>query len=85
MTKAVVFDVGRVLIQWDVNALYSKLLPGQPAIDAFLNEVPLLDWNQKFDMGTPFSEGVEALSKQFSHHAAVSAWTPDPEFETIVQ
>ena len=41
MTRAVIFDVGRVLIEWDIFALYRKLLPNDEEIVAFIDEVGL--------------------------------------------
>ena len=32
MTRAVIFDVGRVLIVWDIFALYRKLMSSDEAI-----------------------------------------------------
>ena len=41
MGRAVIFDIGNVLIRWDVRLLYRQLLPDEAAIDAFLAEVGL--------------------------------------------
>ena len=71
MPRAVVFDVGCVLIQWDVYALYRKLLPNDAAITAFIDEVDLFAHNLEFDRGKPFADGVRELSAAFPHHAAL--------------
>jgi len=71
MPRAVVFDVGCVLIQWDVYALYRKLLPNDAAITAFIDEVDLFAHNLEFDRGRPFADGVRELSAAFPHHAAL--------------
>lgn len=69
LSKNVVFDVGRVLIDWDVYALYRKLLPDDASIDAFLEEVDFFKWNLEMDRGLSFSQGVEQLSAAFPHRA----------------
>ena len=67
MSTAVIFDVGRVLIQWDIYALYRKLLSDDDAITAFIDEVDLYHHNLEFDRGTPIADGVAALVDKFPH------------------
>lgn len=69
MTRAVIFDVGRVLIEWDIFALYRKLLPNDEEITAFIDEVGLLEHNLEFDRGLPYAEGIPRLAKAFPHRA----------------
>ena len=82
--KAVVFDVGNVLIHWDVKALYRKLLPDDAAIDNFLRETDLLSQNVEFDRGLPFAEGIERLVTQFPHHAELLRAFESRWSETVV-
>jgi 2-haloacid dehalogenase len=66
----VVFDVGNVLIRWDVHNLYRKMFPNDAAIAAFLEQTKLLVRNHyEFDKGEPFAEGLADLARQFPHHA----------------
>lgn len=67
MSKSVIFDVGCVLLDWDIYALYRKLLPDDAAIAEFVAEVDLLHHNLEFDRGTPFAEGIAALAERFPH------------------
>jgi 2-haloacid dehalogenase len=68
--KAIVFDFGGVLIEWDPRNLYSRYFPEEPqAMEDFLAEVSFMEWNAQQDKGRPFAEAVELLSKQFPHHA----------------
>jgi len=61
--SVVIFDVGRVLIEWDFYHLYRKLLPNDEAIAAFIDEVGLVAANIDFDRGTvSYAEGIEALA-----------------------
>ena len=68
--KAVVFDFGGVLIEWDPRNLYTRYFPDEPqAMEDFLAEISFMDWNAQQDKGRPFSEAVASLAKQFPHHA----------------
>ncbi|MGJ4858456.1 HAD-IA family hydrolase [Labrys sp. La1] len=66
--KAVVFDLGGVLIDWNPLYLYRRLLPDEERARRFLAEVCTPAWNGQFDAGKPFAEGVAELSAQFPHH-----------------
>ncbi|HET9068661.1 MAG TPA: HAD family phosphatase [Amaricoccus sp.] len=59
---ALIFDIGNVLLRWDPRLLFRTLLPDEAAIDAFLAEIGFDAWNVEFDRGTPWEEGVAALS-----------------------
>lgn len=67
MARTVIFDVGRVLIEWDVFHLYRKLLPDDAAINDFLEETDLLGVNVEFDRGLPVAEGIAELCARFPH------------------
>lgn len=66
--KAVVFDLGGVLIDWNPLYLYRQLLPDEESARRFLAEVCTPAWNGQFDAGKPFAEGVAELSAEFPHH-----------------
>lgn len=68
MSQTVIFDVGRVLIDWDIKHIYRDLLPDDAAIDAFLAEVGWHAWNIKLDRGNTWDKAVAELSAQFPHH-----------------
>jgi 2-haloacid dehalogenase len=59
---AVVFDLGNVLIPWNPRNLYRKLFPDdEPGMERFLSSVCTVPWNETFDLGRPFSDGVAEL------------------------
>jgi HAD superfamily hydrolase (TIGR01509 family) len=75
MIGTVVFDVGRVLLQWDPLFLYRKLFPDDAAAQAFLAETGLMQMHARFDGGRPFADGLAELAARFPHHeAALRAW-----------
>jgi 2-haloacid dehalogenase len=68
--KAIIFDFGNVLIEWDPRYVYERYFPNDPeGMEHFLKEVDFMSWNAHQDKGRTFKEGVADLSKQFPHHA----------------
>ena len=60
--RAVVFDLGGVLIDWDPRYLYRKLFVGRTdEMETFLAEVATKEWNHRQDGGRPWAEAVEEL------------------------
>jgi len=73
--KAVVFDLGGVLIDWDPRYLYRKLLDDEAAVEEFLATVCTPEWNAEQDRGRPFAEGVaELVGRHPVHAAAITAY-----------
>jgi 2-haloacid dehalogenase len=72
-TKAVVFDLGGVLIDWDPRYLYRKLLADEAAVEEFLTTVCTPEWNVEQDRGRPFAEGIAELVERHPVHAAAIA------------
>jgi 2-haloacid dehalogenase len=68
--KAVVFDLGGVLIDWDPRYLYRKLLDDEAAVEEFLATVCTPEWNAEQDRGRPFAEGVAELVERHPVQAA---------------
>jgi len=71
--KAVVLDLGGVLIDWDPRYLYRKLLADEAAVEEFLATVCTPEWNAEQDRGRPFAEGVAELVERHPAHAAAIA------------
>jgi 2-haloacid dehalogenase len=60
--RVVVFDLGGVLLDWDPRHLYRRLIDDEAAMERFLAEVCTHEWNQTFDAGRPFADGVAELT-----------------------
>lgn len=69
----VVFDIGKVLLEWDPRHLYRDLIPDPAAMERFLAEVCTPDWNRAQDGGRPWAEGEALLVARF------------PEQETLIR
>jgi 2-haloacid dehalogenase len=66
----VIFDIGNVLIRWDIRNLYRQIFTNDAAIARFLEETDLPRENHyKLDAGVPFAEVTSALAARFPHHA----------------
>lgn len=69
MVKAVVFDVGRVIVEWDLRCLFAKLIDDPAQLDWFLNHVVTEEWHFEHDAGRPLSDMVPERKAQFPDHA----------------
>jgi 2-haloacid dehalogenase len=73
--RAVVFDLGGVLIDWDPRYLFRKLLADEAAVEEFLATVCTPEWNAEQDRGRPFAEAVaELVERHPAHAAAITAY-----------
>ncbi len=71
MQKAVVFDVGRVLFQWQLGALFEKLIDDREELDWFLANVVTEEWHFEHDRGRALADMVPeriALYPQYESH-----------------
>ena len=74
---AVVFDVGKVLYDWDPRFLYERLIDDDRALDVFLRDVVTRDWHFQHDAGRPFAETSAELIARFpEHEALIAQWGP---------
>jgi len=69
--SAVVFDVGKVLLDWDARYLYRKLIPDEGALEAFLAEVVPLRWNLELDRGRDWEEALGERIARFPQYEAL--------------
>ena len=60
---AVVFDMGGVLVDWDREHLYRKLVPDAEERRRVLDEVVTLEWNATLDRGRSFDAAIEELTR----------------------
>lgn len=71
MQKAVVFDIGRVLFQWQLGALFEKLIDDSEELAWFLTHVVTEEWHFEHDRGRPLADMVPeriALFPQYESH-----------------
>lgn len=66
--NAIIFDLGNVLIGWDIHRLYRRFLPNPQAVDTFLGEIGFSEWNALQDAGRPFHEAVAEHTARFPQY-----------------
>lgn len=75
MPKAVLWDIGNVIVRWDPRTLYSKIFPDPAERDRFLAEVCTMAWHDAHDRGVRFEDNRDGLIERFpEHEAAIRAW-----------
>ena len=75
MAKAVIWDVGNVIVRWSPRTLYSKIFDDPAQCDRFLSDVCTMAWHGPTDRGVTFDENCAALSARFPEHRdAIWAW-----------
>ncbi|MEQ9520558.1 MAG: HAD family phosphatase [Parvibaculum sp.] len=76
MIKAILFDIGNVLVRWEPRHLFQQLLPDEAAVDHFLSEVCTPAWHFAHDQGVSFEENAVPLKERFPDHVAlIDAWS----------
>ncbi len=63
--QAVVFDVGRVLVEWDMRLLFAKLIPEAERLDWFCTHVVTEEWHFQHDAGRELAEMIAERKAEF--------------------
>jgi 2-haloacid dehalogenase len=69
--RCVIFDVGRVLFDWDLRYLFAKLIADERELDWFVTNVVTPEWHFQHDAGRPLAEMVPELKAEFPDQAAL--------------
>ena len=67
--RSVIFDVGRVLFDWDLRHLFAKLIADQGELEWFVTHVVTPAWHFQHDAGRPLAEMVSERKAEFPDHA----------------
>jgi 2-haloacid dehalogenase len=75
--RAIVFDVGGVLLDWNPRHLYRKLFDGDDAaMERFLGEVCTPEWHHAHDLGVPSERTCAELARVHPDQAdLIWAWS----------
>jgi len=74
--RAVVFDVGGVLIDWNPRYLYRKLIPDEVEMERFLADVCTLEWHAQHDVGIQYADTIPVLVAAHPEWAnEIRAWS----------
>ena len=66
---AVVFDVGRVLIRWDMRLLFSQMIADADELDWFCSHVVTEQWHSQADAGRPLDDMLAERIALYPDHA----------------
>lgn len=67
--KAVVFDVGRVIVQWDLRHLFAKLIDDPAQVEWFVSNVVTQEWHFEHDAGRALADMVPERKALFPQYA----------------
>jgi 2-haloacid dehalogenase len=81
--RAVVFDIGRVLFEWQLRHLYAKLIADPSELDWFLGHVVTEEWHFQTDAGRPLAEMVAELKARHPARTALIDAYAERFLETI--
>ena len=71
MRPSVIFDLGKVLIDWDPRHLYRRLIEDEDEMECFLAEVCTQEWNERQDEGRPVAVAVAELTARHPEQRAL--------------
>ncbi len=71
IARCVIFDVGKVLFEWDLRHLFAKLIADPDELDWFVTHVVTPEWHFQTDAGRPLAEMVAERKAQFPRHGAL--------------
>ena len=79
--RAIVFDLGGVLLDWNPRYLYRRLFDGdEAAMERFLAEVCTMEWHHAHDLGVPPERTCAALAQAHPEQAElIWAWSKRSE------
>jgi 2-haloacid dehalogenase len=81
--RAVVFDIGRVLFDWNLRYLFEKLIDDAGELDWFLANVVTEEWHFQSDGGRPLAEMVPELKARHPAHAPLIEAYAERFLETL--
>jgi len=65
MIKNVVFDYGKVLLDWNPHYMFDPYFEDQSKSDYLINNILTADWYNEGDIGTPMKDLVEKWSAKY--------------------
>lgn len=81
----IVFDIGNVLVRWNLHAAFADHFDSPERIDAYLEEVGFHDWNRLQDGGRSWAEAATALRARHGDRAHPATDYPLRHADTIAE
>jgi 2-haloacid dehalogenase len=67
--KNIIFDLGGVLIDWNPEYLFRKLIPDEEKRKTFFSDICTAEWNEEQDGGRSIADATSMLIQQYPDHA----------------
>lgn len=67
--QSVIFDVGRVLFDWNLRYLFARLIADKDELEWFVTNIVTPQWHFQHDAGRPLAEMVPERKAEFPGHA----------------
>ena len=67
--QSVIFDVGRVLFDWDLRYLFAKMIDDAGELEWFVTNVVTPQWHFQHDAGRPLADMLPELKAEYPAHA----------------
>ena len=93
--RAVLWDIGNVIVRWNPRTLYDKVFKEPAETDRFLSHVCTMAWHVAHDLGVTFADNRAPLLARFPEYAEqIHAWEtrwwemfsgPIPETEAAIE
>lgn len=71
--STVVWDIGRVLVRWDISLIYRDAIPDAEERRRFCQTVVTEEWHFRHDAGEPLAEMVASRQAEFPEYADLIA------------
>jgi len=71
--EAVLFDLGKVLLDWSPRYYYERFFTDEHALERFLAEAVSLEWIHEMDRGKPMDQAIAERQRLFPEHADLLA------------
>jgi 2-haloacid dehalogenase len=81
--KAVIFDFGGVLIDWNPYYLLRKVMVNDTEIEGFLQEISFKAWNYECDKGLSISGSIDDMCRKFPHRTELLRTYNERWLETL--
>lgn len=69
--RSIIFDVGRVLFDWDLRHLFAKLIDDRRELEWFVTHVVTPQWHFQHDAGRPLADMLPELKADFPEHSGL--------------
>ncbi len=73
----VIFDVGKVLVEWDIRGLYRPLIADPAELEQFVTQVVTPEWHFQHDAGRSFADtSAELIAAHPQHEELIRLFGP---------